>query len=218
MFFNGTLYVITDQQLSSPRSNREVITQALAGGATAVQLREKALPERQLWQQAVELREITARAGAAFIINDRVDLALAVDADGVHLGQDDLPAEVARKLLGPGKILGISVTSVAEALAAQAAGADYLGVGPIYPTTTKSDARDIVGLAGLKEIRQVVSLPLIAIGGINLTNIREVISAGADGIAVVSAIVTAPDIAKTTQEMLTEILHRSRMYETARNW
>jgi thiamine-phosphate diphosphorylase len=132
--------------------------------------------------------------GALFLINDRVDLAQAVDADGVHLGRQDLPYDIARKLLGPGKIIGITVSSLAEALDAARQGADYLGISPIFPTTTKADAGTPGGLGLIREIRKLVSLPLIAIGGITLTNAPEVIQAGADGLCAISAVVTKPDV------------------------
>jgi thiamine-phosphate pyrophosphorylase len=145
-----------------------------------------------MFEEAMRLKALCR--GALFLINDRVDLALATYADGVHLGQQDLPYETARMLLGPEKIIGITVSSLAEALDAVQQGADYLGVSPIFPTTTKADAGEAGGLALLREIRQRVSLPLIAIDGITLANAPEVIRAGADGLCAISAVVTKPEV------------------------
>ncbi len=191
---NWILYVITDAQLARGRSHREVIRAAIAGGATVVQYREKAGTTRQLIEEAQALRDLTRQLGVPLIVNDRVDIALAVDADGVHVGQDDMPAPIARKLMGPGKIVGVSATNLEEALQAERDGADYLGAGPIFATPTKPDAAPPIGLDGLAEICRRVSIPVIAIGGINEENAAAVIEAGADGIAVVSAVVAAPDV------------------------
>ncbi len=189
-----TLYVITDAKLSRGRSHLEVIRAAIAGGATVVQYREKEGTTRQLIEEAQALRELTRQMGVLFIVNDRVDIALAVDADGVHVGQDDMPAPIARKLMGPGKIVGVSVDNLEQALQAERDGADYLGAGPIFATPTKPDAAPPIGLDGLAEICRRVSIPVIAIGGINEENAAAVIEAGADGVAVVSAVVAAPDV------------------------
>lgn len=196
-----SLYVVTDAGLSRGRSHVAVIEAAIAGGATVVQYREKHAPTRQMVAEAQVLRELTRRTGVPLIVNDRLDVALAVDADGVHLGQDDMPAALARRLIGPDKILGISASTLAEALQAVQDGADYLGVGPIFATPTKPDAAPPIGVDGLRLIRQHVSLPIVAIGGINATNAAEVMAAGPDGIAVVSAVVAAEDIAVAAQEL-----------------
>ncbi|GEA18536.1 thiamine phosphate synthase [Moorella sp. E306M] len=199
------LYVIITTELGGGRPTLELVRQSLAGGATAIQLREKDLPARELVELGREIRELTRAAGATFIINDRLDIALAVEADGVHLGQEDLPARVARELLGPGKILGVSTGTVAEARQAVADGADYLGVGSIYATKSKGDAGEPIGLAGLKAIRAAVTIPVVAIGGINTSNAADVIAAGADGVAVVSAVIGAPDVAAAAKELLAAV-------------
>lgn len=202
---NWELYVITDAKLSRGRSHREVIQAAIAGGATVVQYREKETGTRRMVEEAQELRALCRHMGVPFIVNDRLDVALAVEADGVHVGQDDMPAKLARKLLGPGKILGVSATNLAEAIQGEKDGADYLGVGPIYATGTKPDAAPPMGATGLAEVVRHVSIPVIAIGGINASNVDEVIATGADGAAVISAIVSAEDIQAITQELLQRI-------------
>jgi thiamine-phosphate pyrophosphorylase len=184
-------YFITDARLSRA-GNESDVKNAVAAGVEVVQYREKAAYTRVMYQEALRLRQLCQ--GALFIINDRVDLALAVDADGVHLGQQDLPCDLARRLLGPEKIIGITVSSMAEALEAARAGADYLGVSPIFPTDTKTDAGEPGGLALLREIRPRVALPLVAIGGITLANAPAVIRAGADGLSAISAVVTRADV------------------------
>ncbi|HEY8597341.1 MAG TPA: thiamine phosphate synthase [Thermomicrobiales bacterium] len=187
------LYLVTDERLSRGRATAEIVRAAIRGGIDVVQLRGKDLPAREQLAIGRELRAITREAGLLFIVNDRVDLALALDADGVHVGQDDLPAEVVRQLVGPEMIVGVSAATIPEARAARDAGADYLGVGAIYSTATKLDAGAATGPGLLGTIAGAVALPLVAIGGINATNVAEVIAAGATGAAVVSAIVAADD-------------------------
>jgi len=187
------LYLVTDERLSRGRATAEIVRAAIRGGIDVVQLRGKDLPAREQLAIGRELRAITREAGVLLIVNDRVDLALALDADGVHVGQDDLPAEIARQLVGPDRIVGVSAATIAEALAARDAGADYLGVGAIYGTATKLDAGAATGTALLGTIAGAIDLPLIGIGGINATNVADVIAAGAAGAAVVSAIVAADD-------------------------
>ena len=187
------LYLVTDERLSRGRATAEIVRAAIRGGVDAVQLRGKDLPAREQMAIGRALREITRATGVLFIVNDRVDLALALDADGVHVGQDDLPAAVARQLVGPDRIVGVSAATIPEALAARDAGADYLGVGAIYGTATKLDAGAATGPGLLSTIAGAVDLPLVAIGGIKATNIAEVIAAGAVSAAVVSAIVSADD-------------------------
>lgn len=184
-------YFITDTGLSR-EGNGSDVKNALAAGVGIVQYRAKEVSTRLMLAEALELKELCQ--GAIFLVNDRVDVALAVDADGVHLGQDDLPYETARRLLGPGKIIGITVSSLTEALTAARQGADYLGVSPIFFTRTKLDAGTPTGLALLREIRNAVDLPLAAIGGITLTNAAEVVAAGADMICAISQVVTHPDV------------------------
>lgn len=207
------LYVITDAKLSRGRSHLEVIRAAIAGGATVVQYREKEGTTRQLIEEARALRELTRQAGVPFIVNDRVDIALAVDADGVHVGQDDMPAPLARQLMGPGNIVGVSATNLEEALQAERDGADYIGAGPVFATPTKPDAAPPMGLEGLAEICRRVSIPVVAIGGINEENAAAVIEAGADGVAVVSAIVAAPDV-EAAARRLREVVEAARTGRT----
>ena len=172
------LYTIIDTQILGNRTHLEVADQIIRGGARVIQLRDKESPKKQLLPVARQLRELCRQHGVLLIINDHLDLALETDADGLHVGQDDLPVAVARRLLPPGKILGCSVTSVEKAVAAQNDGADYLGAGSIYPTSTK-EGTVVIGLEELRLIKQATSLPVVAIGGINMDNAVEVITAGA---------------------------------------
>jgi thiamine-phosphate pyrophosphorylase len=184
------VYVVTDERPDG-RACLDVVRAALAGGATAVQLRRKQELGRRFVELGHALRELTREAGALFFINDRVDVAQVVDADGVHVGQDDISCRDARRLLGPDKIIGVSAETVAQALAAEADGADYLGVGAVFPTQSKPDA-GYTGLAGLREIADAVRIPVVAIGGIQIDNAVEVLRHGADGLAVVSAVMSSP--------------------------
>ena len=184
-------YFITDAGLSRA-GNISDVKKALAAKVRVVQYREKQAPAQKAYEEALKLRRICKNV--IFLINDRLDLALAVGADGVHLGQEDLPLAVARKLLGRRKIIGVTVHNLKEAREAQRGGADYLGVSPIFSTSTKEDAGKPTGVALIKAIKKQVSLPLIAIGGINLANAGEVVSAGADGLCAISAVVTQADV------------------------
>lgn len=195
------IYVITDSRLSLGRSTTEVVRRAIAGGARLIQLREKGGTDRQLVAIGQALREITSEAGAFLLVNDRVDIAQAIGADGVHLGQDDLPVALARKILGPGKIIGVSVETGAEARAAEEAGADYVATGPIFATTTKPDAGAPYGTGLIGRIKAATSLPVVAIGGINAGNLADVVRAGADGAAMIGAIVGQTDIAGAVREL-----------------
>ena len=188
------LCVITDPVLAPGRDHVAVAAAALAGGADMIQLRDKTGSLRELLPQARAIQSLCRDHGAIFIVNDRVDLALTAGADGAHLGQEDLPAGAARRLLGPGRILGVSTHDLAQAQAAQAIGADYIGFGPIFATGTKTTGYTPRGLEGLRAIRAAVSLPILAIGGISLDNAAAVIAAGATALAVISAVVAAPDI------------------------
>ncbi|WP_434075036.1 thiamine phosphate synthase [Moorella naiadis (nom. illeg.)] len=203
------LYVIITTKLGGGRPTLELVQAALAGGATAIQLREKDLPAREQVELGLAIRELTRAAGATFIINDRLDVAQAVAADGLHIGQEDLPAPVARKLLGPDKILGVSTGTVAEARQAEADGADYLGVGSIYATGSKGDAGEPIGPAGLRAIKEAVKIPVVGIGGINASNAAAVIAAGAAGVAVISAVISAPDVAAAARR-LREVVIQAR--------
>ncbi len=200
------LYVVTDVTLRPARSHVDIVRAALAGGARVIQLRDKSASLSSVVDQGREIRSLTRAAGAMFIVNDRCDLTLACDADGVHLGPDDLPPGEARHLLGAERIVGISVNSVEEAHVAQRAGADYLGVGAIFGTTTKSYAGTAIGLDRLREIKAATSLPVVAIGGITVTNIRSVAQSGADAAAVVSAVVCADDMEAATRALVAKFM------------
>jgi thiamine-phosphate pyrophosphorylase len=196
------LYVITDERLGRGRSHLRIAEAAILGGADVLQLRDKEASSGRLYRAALELRKITREAKVPFIVNDRLDVALAADADGVHVGQEDLPASVARRILGPGKILGVSAETVEEAIRAEEDGADYLGVGPVFEARgTKADAGEPVGLELVEQIRRRCRLPIVAIGGINAENARKVREAGADAVAVISAIVAADDIAQAARQL-----------------
>jgi len=184
------LYVIIDTQALKGRSQIEVASQAIRGGAKTIQLRDKLRSKKELLPVAQQLRNLCAEHNVLFIINDYLDLAQATDADGLHLGQNDLPTGVARKLLPMDKILGCSVATLDQAIAAESEGADYIAVGSIYPTTSKEGAK-VVGLDRLRQVRQGVTLPVVAIGGITRDNAAEVMAAGADSVAVIRAVVQA---------------------------
>ncbi len=188
------LCVVTDARLSRGRGHVQVAEAALRGGATMIQLREKEASTRSLVTAGEQLRAMTRGAGVPLIVNDRIDVTLAVDADGAHVGQDDMPAALSRRLIGPGRLLGVSTTTLDEALCGEQDGADYLGVGPIFPTGSKADAAPPTGLDGLAAVAAQVRIPVIAIGGIRIENVEAVIEAGADGVAVISAVVSAADI------------------------
>lgn len=191
------LYLVTERSLLHNMSIEETVEQAVQGGATIVQLREKDISTREFFDIAVRVKKITDRYKVPLIINDRLDIALAVDAAGLHVGQDDMPARVARRLLGQGKILGVSAGTVEEALQAEEDGADYIGVGAIFPTGTKKDAEQ-VGIRELKAITGAVKIPAVAIGGINEENAAMLEGTGIKGVAVVSAIMAREDIRKAT--------------------
>ncbi len=199
------LCVITDPQLGHGLSHLEIARQAIEGGAPMIQLRDKRAGPGQLLPQARQMARLCRDRGVRFIVNDRLDLALAADADGVHLGQDDLPPKAARARLGAGKILGVSTHSLEQAVRAAEEGADYLGIGPIFPTATKSTGYEPVGCDAIRQLRSRIDLPLLAIGGITLINVGEVIRAGAAGVAVISAIIDDCDIARATQAFLAAI-------------
>ena len=198
------LYVIIDTQALKGRNPIEAASQAIKGGAKTIQLRDKLGYKKELLPIAQQLRNICAEHNVLFIVNDYLDLALATDADGLHLGQDDLPIPVARKLLPIDKIVGCSTVSVEQATTAESEGADYIAVGSMYPTPSK-EAVKVVGLEKLRQVRQAVSLPLVAIGGITKDNAAEVMAAGADSVAVISAVVQAEDIEKAARELVARL-------------
>lgn len=199
-----SLYLVTDRHILGKRELGLSIELAIQGGVTLVQLREKSVSTREFLQLAVRVKEITSHYGIPLLINDRLDIALAVDADGLHVGQDDLPLLNARELLGPRKIIGVSVSNLAEARLAQQQGADYLGVGAVFSTSTKTDAPE-VSLEQLAIIKQEVSIPVVAIGGINEANLKQVLAAGVDGVAVVSAILADQDIRSAAKKLRKQI-------------
>jgi len=202
---NYDLYIITDKRSSHDKSHLEVAEDALTGGATVIQFRDKEMKDSEAIVVCREIYKLTKKKGVSFIVNDRVEVAKAVDADGVHLGQEDMSFSSARKILGKEKIIGISVETVEQALKVVEGGADYLGVGPIYPTATKPDAGKALGIARLKEIRESVNIPIVAIGGINENNLEEVLKAGVDGVAVISAVVSALDITEACRKLKNKI-------------
>jgi len=199
-----SLYVVLDRAAARGRDLEEILTATIAGGCRMIQLREKEWPSGRLLPLAERLRDRCRRAGVTFIVNDRVDLAIAVGADGVHLGQDDLPARAARPLLRPGMVMGRSTHSLAQAREAQAEGADYIAVGSMFPTRTKPDFQ-LVGPELIRTIRPQTKAPLVGIGGVTRENVAEVIRAGADGVAVISAVCGATDPAAVTREFLAAI-------------
>jgi len=188
------IYGITAEEYSLGRSNVEVVARMIDSGIRVVQYREKVKKTRQKYEECLKIREMTREAGVTLIVNDHIDLALLVNADGVHIGQDDLPPEKVRELVGEGMIVGLSTHSPAQALAAVKAGVDYIGVGPIFATKTKKDVCDPVGLEYLEYVVQNIRLPFVAIGGIKEHNIAEVSRRGARCIALVTEIVGAEDI------------------------
>ena len=207
------LYIITDEAIAGGMSHAEIAQRAIAGGADVIQLRDKVCGCLELIRIGRTLREITKKSGTLFIINDRLDVALACGADGVHLGQDNICAIVARQLSPPQFIIGISVGTVEEAVRAEQDGADYVALSPVFSTASKYNAGPGHGLDVLRQIRRKVSLPIIAIGGINQDNVREVIVAGADGVAVISGVVGSPDItiaARDLKNCITECKENQR--------
>lgn len=198
---NLDLYVITDEAVAGGLTHGEIAQRAIDGGADVIQLRDKERSSRELVQVGRELRGITRKTGTLFIVNDRLDVALACEADGVHLGQDDMRADVARQIAPPGFIIGVSVGTIDEAVRAESQGADYLAVSPVFSTASKYNAGPGRGLDVLREIRQSVRIPVIAIGGITKNNVQEVIAAGADGVAVISAVAGSADIAGAAREI-----------------
>ena len=195
-----TLYLCTDRKLMRAETLESAVEQAVRGGCTVVQLREKECSSLDFYQSARSVKRVTDLYHVPLIINDRVDIALAVDADGVHVGQDDLPAREVRKILGPDKIVGVSAGCVEEAVRAAADGADYLGVGAMYATSTKEDA-DVTSMEELLKIRAAVDLPIVVIGGINQHTYQPFKGIGINGLAVVSAVIAAENIEQAAREL-----------------
>ena len=200
-----TLYLVTDRALSRGRRTAEIVRAAVAGGVTCVQLREKNCGTREFIDEARAVQAALQGTGVPLIVNDRADVALAIGADGVHLGQQDMAIADARRLGPSGWIIGVSAESVADAARAELEGADYIGASPIFATPTKTDHAPPLGLEGLRAMRAAVKIPLVAIGGIHAGNAQEVILAGADGLAVVSAIVSADSPRAAAAELRHEV-------------
>ncbi len=188
-----SLYLVTDRSLSMGRSLLFIVEEAVKGGVTIVQLREKNCSSREFYQLAVQLKNILQPYHVPLIINDRIDISQAVNADGVHIGQSDIPAGIARTILGKDKIIGLSVENIQQAYEANKMDIDYIALSPVYATPTKTDTNKPLGLEGVKNITSVTKFPAVAIGGMNIESARDVIKNGASGIAIVSAIVSAPD-------------------------
>jgi thiamine-phosphate pyrophosphorylase len=201
MILPSRVYFIVDP-LDTGRDPVELGRAMLEGGARLLQLRLKDTPSGELVTIARRLRELTAAAGARFVVNDRIDVALAAEADGVHLGQDDVPVAAARALLGPDRWIGFSTHSEAQLEAASGCGADYLSLGPIFVTTSKAKADPVIGPALLRAARARVTEPVVAIGGITAATAREVLDAGADAVSVIAAVVRAPDVRRATSDLL----------------
>lgn len=212
------LYLVTDRDLSLGRPLEEVVSEAVAGGVTMVQLREKDASTGEFVELARRLMNVLKPLGVPLIINDRVDVALAVDADGVHIGQSDMAYEDARRLLGPGKIIGLSVENMEDLVKANELNVDYVGISPVYGTPTKTDTAEPFGLKGLRKAVELSSHPTVAIGGMNASTIADVIGAGADGVAVVSAICSAENIKEATSKLKTIVNKHSKTAWSKQVW
>ena len=199
MFFNlPRIYPITDTTISG-LPHAEQIERLAAGGATLIQLREKHASPREFYRMALDAMMVARRLGVQIIVNDRVDIAAAVDADGVHLGQDDLPPDQARALLGESRIIGFSTHSLEQALAAESAPVDYIAIGPIFQTSSKENPDPIVGIGALRKIKSQITKPLVAIGGISFHTVSQVVAGGADSVAIISDLLSAKDITAQTR-------------------
>ncbi|MDQ0480458.1 thiamine phosphate synthase [Hathewaya limosa] len=196
-----TLYLVTDREILGNRNLEDAVEEAILGGVTLVQLREKNCSSLEFYNTAKNIKEITRKYNIPLIINDRLDIAQAIDADGVHIGQEDMPVDLARKILGQHKVIGVSAQTLEQALIAEEEGADYLGVGAIFNTTTKRDAIQDMGLKILKDIKVKVNIPIVGIGGIDHSNAKSVIQTGADGVAVVSCILKETDIRNSSKRL-----------------
>jgi thiamine-phosphate pyrophosphorylase len=204
------LYVILDPSVSSGRSLTDVLKGAAAGGARLFQYRNKSPSMKEAYAEALPLSHLARDLGATFIINDRCDLALAVEAAGVHLGQTDLPYDYARKVMGPSKLIGLSTHTAEQVQEAERLKPDYIGYGPIFKPGSKQDHDPVVGIEGLRQIRSLTALPIFAIGGIQVDDIDNVIRAAADGIAVVSAVLTAPDVTSAVRAIISRMEQAQR--------
>ncbi|MDR3057091.1 MAG: thiamine phosphate synthase [Prevotella sp.] len=199
--FDLSLYLVTDRSLSLGRSIESIVEQAANGGVTMVQLREKECSSGEFYDLAIKLKQCLKPFNIPLIINDRLDIALACDAEGLHIGQSDIPYPVARKIFGKDKIIGLSVESLQDALDANQTDVDYIGISPVFSTATKTDTAPELGLEGIRKIMSISKHPSVGIGGINITNAADILSSGANGIAVVSAIMSAKDPQQATIEL-----------------
>lgn len=208
--FDLSLYLVTDRSLSLGRSLESVVAQAVEGGVTMVQLREKDCSTLEFYEQAILLKKCLHPYNIPLIINDRLDIALACDAEGLHIGQSDMPYDIARKLFGRDKIIGLSVECIQDAVDANELDVDYIGISPVFGTPTKTDTAPALGLEGIREIVKISRHPAVGIGGINQANAADIIEAGADGISVVSAIMSASD-PKQAAFQLMNIIQKSKI-------
>lgn len=205
MVIDYSLYLVTDRSFLKNLSIEKAVEAAIIGGVTAVQVREKDISTRAFYDIAINVKKVTDYYKIPLFINDRIDIAQAIDADGVHLGQSDMDLNIARKILGDKKLIGISTQNLTEALTAEKNGADYIGVGAVFYTNTKNDINKPIELSGLKEICNSIKIPKVAIGGINSSNIKDIISAGANGAAIISAILAEKNITEASSGLLTKI-------------
>ncbi|QCX33544.1 thiamine phosphate synthase [Caloramator sp. E03] len=196
-----SLYLVTDRKILNGKDIFKAVEEAIKGGVTIVQLREKDISSLEFYNIAIKMKKLTSYYNIPLIINDRLDIALSVDADGLHIGQEDLPLKVARKLIGD-KILGYSVSSIEEAIYGEESGADYLGAGPVYPTLSKADAKAPIGVETLKKIKDSVSIPVVGIGGIGISNIEEVKKTNIDGISLISSILGSSSIEEASRKLI----------------
>lgn len=218
MNFDCSLYLVVGRKFLRNISVAQAVEEAILGGVTMIQLREKELSTREYYEEALEVKKVTDKFDIPLLINDRLDIALAVNASGVHLGQSDMPIEEARKIMGSHKIIGGTVRSIEQAIRAKEEEADYLGTGAVYPTGSKDDVSRIIGVEELKKIVDAVQIPKVAIGGINSSNAAPVLSTGIEGIAVISAILASDDIRRAAME-LNQMINASRAkYETKATW
>jgi thiamine-phosphate pyrophosphorylase len=205
----GRLHILTDIVLQNRFSHMELAKSAIRGGADTIQFRQKEGSTREMIQVARDVKQACVESGVTFIVNDRVDVAIASEADGVHLGQDDFPIPLARELLGKERIIGGSAATMEEARKCLSDGADYVGFGPVYPTSSKDDAGPVSGISILKDVVEAIPLPIIAIGGVSAENTIEVIQAGAHGIAVISAVCCQEDPEQATRDLYRALHQRS---------
>ncbi|WP_163469795.1 thiamine phosphate synthase [Fusobacterium sp. IOR10] len=200
-----SLYLVTDRDILKGRDLNKAVEESILGGVTVVQLREKHISDEEFLKIAKELKKVTDKYSIPFIINDNVEIAKLVDATGVHIGQKDYKLDHARKILGKDKVIGVSVGNLEEAKLAQKGGADYVGIGTIFFTATKSDINEPLEIKGLKKIVEGIDIPNVAIGGIHLNNINQVINTGTNGVAIVSEILSKKDIKKASETLLSYI-------------